>query len=172
MPFVALLLDKESSDRQSAYGGSVQVKEIMTRKVEVISPKTSVAEAAEIMKAHDVGVLPVCDGDKLVGMLTDRDIIVRTTADGFHPETVQAGEVMTGDVVYGFEDQEISEASRIMEEKQIRRLPIVNRSKRLVGMLSLGDIAVGTGNKELAGEALKEVSEPATNKASIGQKPE
>ena len=147
----------------------MQVKEIMTRKVEVISPETSVAEAAEIMKAHDVGALPVCDGDKLVGMLTDRDIIVRTTADGFHPETVQAGEIMTRDVVYGFEDQEITEASRIMEEKQIRRLPIVNRRKRLVGVLSLGDIAVGTGNKELAGEALKEVSEPAAT-TLIGRK--
>jgi len=139
----------------------MKVKDIMTRKVEVIAPDTSIAEAAEVMKAHDVGVLPVCDGDRLIGLLTDRDIIVRSTADGFHPETVQAGEVMTADVVYGFDDQEIDEASRIMEEKQIRRLPIVNRQKRLVGMLSLGDIAVGTGDKELAGQALKEVSEPS-----------
>jgi CBS domain-containing protein len=143
------------------------IKEVMTRKVQVISPDTSIAEAAEIMKCHDVGILPVCDGDKLVGMLTDRDITVRATADGFHPETIQAGEVMTKEVVYAFEDQEIDEASRIMEEKQIRRLPIVNRRKRLIGMLSLGDIAVGTGDKELAGEALKEVSEPATTKSSL-----
>ena len=147
----------------------MQVRDIMSRKVEVISPQTSVAEAAEIMKAHDVGVLPVCDGDRLVGMLTDRDIIVRSTADGFHPETVQAGEVMTADVVYGFEDQEISEAARLMEEKQIRRLPIVNRQKSLVGVLSLGDIAAG--NKELAGEALKQVAEPTPSRPDARREP-
>ncbi len=132
----------------------------MTRKVEIIHPETSIAEAAEIMKAHDVGALPVCDGDNLIGMLTDRDIIVRATADGFHPETMQAGEVMTADVIYGFEDQEVSEVSKIMEEHQIRRLPILSREKRLVGVLSLGDIVIGTQDKELAGAALKEVSEP------------
>src|SRR5918996_5546332 len=114
MPFVVLIrsIDTQAADN-TPYGGPVQVKEIMTRKVEVISPETSVAEAAEIMKAHDVGALPVCDGDKLVGMLTDRDIIVRSTAEGFHPETVQAGEVMTRNAVYGFEDQDVAEASRI-----------------------------------------------------------
>ena len=138
----------------------MQVKEIMTRKVEIIHPETSIAEAAEIMKAHDVGALPVCDGDNLIGMLTDRDIIVRATADGFHPETMQAGEVMTADVVYGFEDQEVSEVGKIMEEHQIRRLPILSREKRLVGVLSLGDIVIGTQDKDLAGAALKEVSEP------------
>jgi CBS domain-containing protein len=99
----------------------VQVKEIMTRKVEIIHPETSIAEAAEIMKAHDVGALSVCDGDNLIGMLTDRDIIVRATADGFHPETVQAGEVMTADVRYAFEDQEVSEVSKIVKSwKNIR----------------------------------------------------
>ena len=150
----------------------VQVKDIMARKVEAISPTTSVAEAAEIMKAHDVGALPVCDGNRLVGMLTDRDIIVRSTAEGFHPETVQAGEVMTRNAVYGFEDQDVAEASRIMEENQIRRLPILDRQKRLVGMLSLGDIALGTDNKELAGEALREISEPEASKPLPGQKRE
>jgi CBS domain-containing protein len=144
----------------------VQVKEIMTSEVELIHPETPIAEAAEIMKGYDVGALPVCDGDKLVGMLTDRDIIVRATADGFHPETVQTGEVMTSNVVYAFEDQDVSEASKIMEEKQIRRLPILNRDRRLVGVLSLGDIALATENKELAGEALKEVSEPVSPKRS------
>ncbi|HZA52643.1 MAG TPA: CBS domain-containing protein [Candidatus Udaeobacter sp.] len=150
----------------------MQVKDIMTRKVQAISPSTPVAEAAEIMKAHDVGALPVCEGNKLIGMLTDRDIIVRSTAEGFHPETIQAEEVMTRHAVYGFEDQDVGEASRIMEENQIRRLPILNREKCLVGVLSLGDIAVGTQNKELAGEALREISEPAPSKPLPGRKRE
>jgi CBS domain-containing protein len=148
----------------------VQVKELMTRKVEVIHPDASIAEAAEIMKARDVGVLPVCEDNKLVGMLTDRDIIVRATADGFHPETVPAGEVMTREVVYAFEDQEVGEVSKIMQDKQIRRLPILSREKRLVGVLSLGDIALGTKDRELTAQAFKEISEPAAAQPLLGHK--
>ena len=120
----------------------MKVKEIMARKVEAIDPETSIADAAEIMKAHNVSALPVCDGEELVGMLTERDIVVRATADGFHPEVLQSGEIMTSGLTYGYEDQDVSEVIKIMEEKWIRHLPILNRNKRLVGVLSLADIAL------------------------------
>jgi CBS domain-containing protein len=138
----------------------MQLKEIMTPGVEVISPEASIREAAEKMRHFDIGPLPVCDGDRLVGMLTDRDITVRAVAEGCNPVTTRVREVMTSDVVYGFDDQDIQDATRLMEQYQIRRLPVLNRAKRLVGMVSLGDLAVHPGNQPLAGEVLEQVSEP------------
>jgi CBS domain-containing protein len=118
-------------------------------------------EAAQKMAALDVGPLPVCTGDKLVGMLTDRDITVRATAEGRDPKTTRVSEVMTPDVLYAFEDQDISEAARLMADHQIRRLVVLNRDKHLVGIVSLGDLAVQTGDVLQAGETLERVSEPA-----------
>ena len=138
----------------------MQIKDLMSFDVEVIRPEATVAEASELMKTLDIGVLPICDGGRLIGILTDRDIVVRGTADGFHPETMSAREVMTPGVVYCFEDQEVTEAGRIMKEKQIRRLPVLNREKQLVGIISVGDLAGGGGDKKLAGETLQEISEP------------
>ncbi|MEW6296415.1 MAG: CBS domain-containing protein [Thermodesulfobacteriota bacterium] len=139
----------------------MQLKEIMTQGVDVISPDATLQEAAAKMKTLDVGPLPVCDGDRLVGMLTDRDIAVRAVAEGRDPTTTPVREVMTPEVIYCFEDQSVEEAAKLMEEKQIRRLPILNRNKWLVGIVSLGDLAVGTGDQQLAGEVLEQVSEPA-----------
>jgi CBS domain-containing protein len=113
------------------------------------------------MQQLDIGPLPVCDGDRVVGMLTDRDITVRAVAEGRDPRTTTVRDVMTPDLVYGFEDQDIQDATRLMEQHQIRRLPVLNRAKRLVGMVSLGDLAVRAGNPPLAGEVLEQVSEPA-----------
>jgi len=96
----------------------------------------------------------------LVGMLTDRDITVRAVAKGCDPKTTTVREAMTPNIAYSFEDQDVQEAVRIMEECQIRRLPILNRHKRLVGIVSLGDLAVSTGEQARAGEVLKHVSEP------------
>jgi CBS domain-containing protein len=138
----------------------MRIKDLMSSDVEVIRPGATVAEAAELMKALDIGILPICDGGRLIGILTDRDIVVRGTADGFHPETMSAREVMTSKVIYCFEDQEVAEAGRIMKEKQIRRLPVLNREKQLVGIISLGDLAGGGGDKTLAGETLQDISEP------------
>jgi len=146
----------------------MRIKDLMSSDVEVIRPETTVAEAAELMKTLDIGVLPVCDGGRLIGILTDRDIVVRGTADGFHPETMSAREVMTAEVVYCFEDQEVTEAGRIMKEKQIRRVPVLNREKQLVGIISLGDLAGGGGDKTLAGETLQEISEPGGPKRQAG----
>ena len=139
---------------------AMQLKEIMTPSVEVISPEASVREAAEKMRHLDIGPLPVCDGDRLVGMLTDRDITVRAVADGRDPVTTLVHEVMTQDIVYGFDDQDVQDATRLMEQYQIRRLPVLNRNKRLVGIVSLGDLAVHPRNQPLASEVLEQVSEP------------
>jgi CBS domain-containing protein len=139
----------------------MQLKNIMTPEVEVISPEATIQEAAQKMSQLDVGPLPVCDGEQLVGMLTDRDIAVRAVAEGCDPTTTTVREAMTPDLVYCFEDQAIQEAARLMEQYQIRRLPILNRSKRLVGIVSLGDLAVSTSDQPLAGEVLEQVSEPS-----------
>jgi CBS domain-containing protein len=132
------------------------LREIMTTRVEVVHPDATLKEAAQKMKALDVGPIPVCDGDRLQGMLTDRDITVRATAEGRDPNTTKVREVMTPDVVYCFEDQDVREAADIMEEKQIRRLVVLNRDKRLVGIVSLGDLATQTGDAELESEELSE----------------
>jgi CBS domain-containing protein len=140
---------------------SITIKEIMTRQVEVIQPEATLWEAAQKMAALDVGPLPVCDGDKLVGMVTDRDITVRATAEGRDPKTTKVYEVMTPEVLYTFEDEDVSEAARMMLEQQVRRLVVLNRSKQLVGIVSLGDLAVHTGDVEQAGQTLEGVSEPS-----------
>jgi CBS domain-containing protein len=139
----------------------MQLKEVMTRDVEVIRPDATLAEAAAQMDSLNVGSLPVCDGDWQLGVITDRDIAVRATAAGRDPQAARVRDAMTTDVIYGFDDQEVAEAARLMEEKQIRRLLVLNRAKRLVGIVSLGDLAVDTGDERLAGEALKQISEPA-----------
>jgi CBS domain-containing protein len=120
-----------------------------------------VEAAAAKMRALDVGPLPVCDGDRLQGMVTDRDITVRATAAGKDPATTPVAEVMTPQVVSVFEDQDVAEAARLMEQYQIRRLVVLDRDNRLVGIVSLGDLAVETGDEGGAGEVLEQVSEPS-----------
>src|SRR6266478_2716993 len=120
----------------------MQLKDVMTPGVEVIAPEASIYAAAEKMSHRDVGPLPVCDGDRLIGMLTDRDITVRAVAAGHDPRTTQVREVMTPDVVYGFDDQDVQDAARLMEQYQIRRLPDLSRNKHLLGKVALGDLAV------------------------------
>src|SRR5436309_16081443 len=113
------------------------------------------------MKEIDVGPLPVCDGDRLVGMLTDRDITVRAVAAGCDPRTTPASAAMTPEVIFVYEDQDVAEAARLMKDKEVRRLMVLNRDKRLVGMLSLGDLAVDVGDEQVSSETLERVSEPA-----------
>jgi CBS domain-containing protein len=139
---------------------TMKVNEIITRNPEVIRPDVVLADAAQRMNSLDVGMLPVCDGDRLVGMITDRDITVRGVAQGYDPKTARVRDVMTPEVIYCFEDEDIKAVARKMEEWQVRRLPVLNRDKRLVGIVSLGDLAVRTGKEKLAGEVLEQVSEP------------
>jgi len=138
----------------------MHVRDVMTRGAECARPEDTLQHAAERMKELDVGVLPVCENDRIVGMVTDRDITVRATADGATPGSARVRDVMTPDVVYCFEDQDAAEASRLMKDHQIRRLAVMNRDKRLVGIVSLGDLAVETGDEHLAGHTLEAVSEP------------
>lgn len=119
------------------------------------------AEAARLMSEHGIGMLPVCDHDRLIGTITDRDLVIRGVAQGADPNQAPVREAMTGEVVYCFEDQSIDEVCRVMGEKQIRRIPIVNSQKRLVGIVSLADIVVRTGSELRAGETLERVSEPS-----------
>jgi len=142
----------------------MQLKEVMTRGVEVVRPNTGLKQAAEKMKDLDIGALPVSDGKSLIGMLTDRDITVRAVAEGRDPLTTEVQDVMTTDVVYCFEDQDVKEAAQIMADRQIRRLPIIDRDQRLVGIVSLGDLAVDISDDSVASDALKGISEPAKPK--------
>ncbi len=139
----------------------MQLKDVMTRDVEVVHPNATLEEAAAKMDSLDIGPLPVCDGNRLVGMVTDRDITVRATAAGKDPRTTQVRDVMTDNVVYCFDDDDTNEAARLMEEQQIRRLVVLDRDKRLVGIVSLGDLAVATQDDQLSGEVLERISEPA-----------
>lgn len=143
-------------------GEAMQLRDVMTRNVEITQPDATVQEAAVKMKALNIGALPVCDGDRLVGLLTDRDITVRATAEGRNPANTAISEVMTPDIAYCFDDQRIGEAARVMAEKQIRRMPVLDRNKRLVGIISLGSLAVHTKDDNLAGDVLKQVSKPAS----------
>jgi CBS domain-containing protein len=137
------------------------VSDVMTRGVECISPDATLQEAAAKMKALDVGPLPVCGpNDKLVGMITDRDITVRAVSDGRDPATARVREVMTPDVIYCFDDQDVDEAAQMMKDRQVRRLMVLNRDKRLIGIVSLGDLAVETGAEKMVGDTLEGVSEP------------
>src|SRR6187455_2075994 len=129
----------------------MKVKEIMTREVEVVHTENPVKDAAQKMRVRDIGFLPVFDGDELVGALTDRDIILRSTADGLDPNRRIGRDLVTSPIVYCFEDQDMEEAARLMEEHQIRRLVVMGLDgKRLVGVVSLGDVARNGTNKTSA----------------------
>lgn len=139
------------------------IKEIMTPSAEIVQPQTSVKDAAARMKDLGVGVMPVGDNDRLVGMLTDRDIAVRTVAEGQDPEKVEVGDIMTPDITYCFEDQDLTEAGELMKKDKVRRLVVLNSDKRMVGMCTLGDLAVH-GDRGAAADVLVEVSRPAEPK--------
>jgi len=145
--------------RRAANGFRTRLKDVMTQHVEVVGPDTSLKEASAKMADLDVGTMPVCDGERLVGMLTDRDIAVRGVARGADPSSTPVRQIMSGTVRYGFEDEPIDRAIETMRKHKIRRLPILDRDKRLRGIVALGDLAVDVGAGE-AGHVLERVSEP------------
>jgi CBS domain-containing protein len=136
----------------------MKVSEIMTRDVRVANPNETLQHAAKLMASLDAGVLPVGENDQLIGMITDRDIAIRGIGEGRSPDTA-VREVMTEDVKFCFEDQEIEDVARTMGDIQVRRLPVLNRQKRLVGILSLGDVALSNKGAATA-EALNKISRP------------
>lgn len=139
----------------------MKVRDILTRNPEVIHPEAMICEAAQKMKAQDIGMLPVCDGERLVGSLTDRDLTIRAIAEGSDPLKTRVREVMTGKVCYCLEEDSVEKAAQIMEDRQIRRLPVLNKNKRLVGIISVGDLAVRTRDERLLEEVMEHVCEPA-----------
>ncbi|MBN9084307.1 MAG: inosine-5-monophosphate dehydrogenase [Rhizobiales bacterium 62-17] len=136
----------------------MKANKLMTRDVHVVSPDQSIQEVALAMTKLDAGSMPVGEKDRLVGMITDRDIVLRAVAEGLPPST-PVRDVMTQDVKYCFDDEEIEDICQNMGDVQIRRLPVVNRDKRLVGILSLGDIALSSAASK-AGSTLKNISQP------------
>ena len=140
----------------------MQVNELMTRNAQCIPPDATLQEAAQRMKDLDVGVLPVCDDDRVVGVVTDRDIVIRCVASGQDPNLEHVRDAMTPQVNYCFEDDDVVDVAELMSEKQVRRLLVLNRRKRLVGIVSLGDLAVENGTEDLAGHALEAISEPSS----------
>jgi CBS domain-containing protein len=136
----------------------MQIKEAMSDDVRISSPNQTIREAAKMMAEIDAGVLPVGDNDRLVGMITDRDIAIRAVAAGKGPDT-PVRDVMSKEVNYCFEDDDIDDVAQNMADIKLRRLPVLNRDKRLVGIVSLGDIAMVDGPAN-AGEALCGISEP------------
>ncbi len=139
----------------------MQVKEIMTCNVETINSDANLVEAAQKMKSLEVGALPVWENDKLIGMITDRDITIRGVADEKNPSSTSVKEIMTSDVCCCFEDDDIHKAARLMEEKSIHRLLVVNSANEPVGFVSLSDFAVKSHDEHLTCEVLERISEPA-----------
>ena len=137
----------------------MRVSEAMTRDVRVANPDQTIREAAQMMAELDAGALPVGEQDRLVGMITDRDIAVRAVAHGKSPDT-RIRDVMTDDVKYCFDDDDVEDVARNMADIQVRRLPVVDRDKRLVGIVAIADIAANE-EPEVVGEAVSGISEAA-----------
>lgn len=132
----------------------------MTPDVQCIPPEESLVEAASLMRQLDVGSLPVCDGDNVIGMLTDRDIVVRCIAEGREAKNCRVRDAMSPGIVWVSDDDDVEDAVHLMEHHQIRRAPVMSRERGLVGIISLGDIAVDA-SAALSGAALKDISFPA-----------
>ena len=139
----------------------MNVQSVMTRDVAIINQTDSVRAAAALLARLNIGSAPVCNGRSLVGMITDRDIAVRAVAEGRDPLDTPVEQVMTRDVIFCFEDQDVQEVAASMASSQVRRMPILNRQHELVGLVSLGDLAVEVADDQLTGEVLEEVSQPS-----------
>jgi CBS domain-containing protein len=138
----------------------MKLSEIMTRDVVVMQPDDSLQSAAKRMRDRNIGFLPVCDGEELIGVISDRDITIRALADGMDVNIMLGRDLMTSPAIYCFDDQDVSEAAKIMEDNQIRRLVVLSRDdKHLVGVISLGDLARNE-SADRSGQVLQKVSEP------------
>jgi CBS domain-containing protein len=139
----------------------MQLQTIMTRDVQAIPPNMSLRDAARTMKALNVGALPVCQNDKLIGLITDRDITVRAVAATQDAPSCPVSDVMTPNLICCYEDDDVEKAAQRMEDAQIRRLPVIDHNHRLVGIVSLGDLATRSHDGKLSSEVLEQVSRPS-----------
>ena len=137
----------------------MKVREVMTAQVRTVRPDTSIFEIARLMRDQDIGCVPVAENDKLVGMVTDRDIVIRALAESQDVDASTARNVMSPQMLYCFEDQDVNDVLQNMGEQQVRRMPVVDRDKRLVGVVSIGDLSA-SARPQKAGESLREISQP------------
>jgi CBS domain-containing protein len=135
----------------------MQVQEIMTRQVDIVDPNTTIRDAARMMRADNIGALPVGEDDRLIGMVTDRDIVLRAVAVERAPGNTSVRDVMSEHIFYCFDDDDIEDAAQTMADHQVRRLPVLNRNKRLVGIVALADMSRKDG--EASQQALEGISE-------------
>ncbi len=137
----------------------MKVSEVMHPGVHWVEPGTPIVEIAKLMRDQDIGSLPVGENDRLVGMVTDRDIVCRGIAEGFDCSTMTARDVMSSGIIYCRDSEELEDAVRVMEQHEIRRLPVINDAKRMVGILSLGDVS-HAAPRQVSGEVLQSVATP------------
>jgi CBS domain-containing protein len=137
-----------------------KIKELMSRDVQVIGPDETIREAAQHMLKGNFGMMPVRENDRMIGSISDRDITIRAVAGGKDPGT-KVREVMSEGIHWAYEDDSVTKVAKLMSDNQIRRMPIVNADKRLVGIVALGDFAVDKADIVIAGEALAEISQPS-----------
>jgi len=137
-----------------------QLKELMTRDVKVISPDMAIGDAAKMMRDGNFGMMPVVEDDRMIGTISDRDIAIRAVAEGKDCSS-KVRDVMSEGIAWAYEDESVEQAATIMSERQVRRLPVVNRDKRLVGIVALGDFAVESSQIQPAAQALAEISKPS-----------
>ncbi len=143
----------------------MKLEEIMTLEVGTVEPDASLQQAAQMMASLDVGMLPVMLDEGLVGVITDRDIAVRATARGLDPKHTIVRQVMTKAVVCGYDTQDLQDGAKLMMDYHVRRLPILNEKKQLIGVVSLADLSKASDDQHLAGEVLEHVSEPVLSRA-------
>ncbi|KFA89625.1 CBS domain-containing protein [Archangium violaceum] len=140
----------------------MKIRDVMTPDAVAAHPGTTLVAAAEMMRLLNVGSLPVVDGERVVGILTDRDIVVRGLALGFNPRTASVADVMTRNVQTCSVDDDVEDVAHQMRELQVRRLLVVDERERLIGIVSLGDLAMEMEDQRLAGRVLEGISEPST----------
>ncbi len=137
-----------------------QLKDVMSRDVKVLNPEATLKDAARQMRDGGFGLMPIGENDRMIGTLSDRDIVIRAVAEGRDANT-KVRELISEEVVWAYENDSVDKACQLMSDHQIRRLPIVNADKRLVGIVALGDLAVDAGDIQPAGEALSNISKPS-----------
>ena len=140
-----------------------KIRDIMTANPETVSEKDSVRDAARIMKQRDTGIVPVVNGKKIIGLITDRDIVVRLVAEGKDVANARVNEVMTKNVRSVHDDASVDDVLRVMKGSEVRRVPVVNKNDEIVGIVSIGDLAVETNQDDKVGKAIEDISEARPN---------
>jgi len=143
--------------RHASKEPSMKVKQAMHKGVQWVDPTTSAEQLARLMREHDIGAIPIGENDRLIGMVTDRDLVCRCLAMGLDPKAATARDVMTKGIVFCLDRQELDDAARVMETKKVRRLPVIDNKKRMIGMLSLGDV-YHAASRPISKEAMQGVS--------------